>query len=577
MLKEGNENLAKPQKDSQDEDTIEPIESCPVLAYREPLPTNARLTNKYLLHGLQPKMPINVADGSSLQNPPESLIKSQNALADRLYATYATLATLPVPHLMRPVCQWLGLRLLGRGDQKQAARYFAQAIGNAACGLFTSMLSSKIKIEDVAQSLRTTYAVSAPYDSSTYLISNWKSIPPTNVIQLMLVDELGQLSSFEGCDENGSQSASDLIAGGLGARKQLHLIATRWFLGETDACIESRVIHKFSSVGPHYMRELEDLQNQNNSSMLESDRRQFWAQRFSLDSRLKNLIDGIRNDCFTTEELQWIKQKADSQMSIHDRPTVLILDRQLTLLPWEWIIWGQLDECDQNCSVPTVCRNFSLTLLIGHQSLKKFNVAKFNSDSAFYVVNPEANLPSTEETFQSYFTQHFPKWSGIYGRMPQPDEVVEGFVQKDLFVYLGHGNGSKCLMPTFDEGVNSKAVAFIIGCSSGRPRIEGRHEAYASVFNHLISGAPTAVTLMWDVTDKDIDRFTQCFLDNWIRSKEIGEDENGDKENNEAESSRLTMTWKIFKSTKVCKLQSLVGKSVIVYGLPAVPIFSHAH
>ncbi|KAM3177902.1 hypothetical protein ACTXT7_003632 [Hymenolepis weldensis] len=577
MVSEENGDVVKSLKDSQDEDIIEPIESCPVLAYREPLPTNMRLTNKYLLRGLQPKMPTNVADGPSLENPPESLITSQDAFAERLYATYATLAALPVPHLMRPVCQWLGLRLLGRGDQSQAARYFAQAIGNAACGLFTSMLSSKIKIEDVAQSLRTTYAVSAPYDSSEYLTANWKSLPPTNVVQLMLVDELGQLNSFEGCDEKGSQPANDLVAGGLGARKQLYLIATRWFLGEKNACIESRVIHKFSAVGLQYMRDFEDLQSQNNSSMLESDRRQFWAQRFSLDTRLKNLIDGVRNDCFTAEELEWLKRKADSQNSIHDRPTVLILDRQLTLLPWEWIIWGQWDDCNPKCCVPTVCRNFSLTLLVGHQSLKKSNVAKFNSDSAFYVVNPEANLPSTEETFQSYFTQHFPKWSGIYGRMPQPKEVVEGFVQKDLFVYLGHGNGSKCLMPTFDEGVNSKAVAFIIGCSSGRPRIEGRHEAYASVFNHLISGAPTAVTLMWDVTDKDIDRFTQSFLDNWIRSKESEEDENGDKENDEEDSSRLTMTWKIFKSTKVCKLQSLVGKSVIVYGLPAIPAASRGH
>lgn len=82
---------------------------------------------------------------------------------------------------------------------------------------------------------------------------------------------------------------------------------------------------------------------------------------------------------------------------------------------------------------------------------------------------------------------------------------------------------------------------------------------------------------MWDVTDKDIDRFTQSFLDNWIRSKESEEDENGDKENDEEDSSGLTMTWKIFKSTKVCKLQSLVGKSVIVYGLPAIPAASRGH
>lgn len=57
---------------------------------------------------------------------------------------------------------------------------------------------------------------------------------------------MGLIKSFDDCDENGSQPASDLVIGGLGSRKQVHLVATRWFLGEENACIESRVIHKFS-------------------------------------------------------------------------------------------------------------------------------------------------------------------------------------------------------------------------------------------------------------------------------------------------------------------------------------------
>ncbi|KAM7543148.1 hypothetical protein Aperf_G00000005776 [Anoplocephala perfoliata] len=557
-----NSENVKPEDAVEEE---EPVESCPALAYREPLPENTRLTAKYFLQSHQPRVGLDTTP--SLQDPSETLIQAQKAFAERLYSIYTTLAVLPVPHLMRPICQWLGLRLLSRGDQTQAARYFAQAVGNGACSLFTSMLSSKLRIAEIAQSLRVTYAVSAPYDSSKYLTMNWKETPPVNVVQFMLVDEMGLIKSFDDCDENGSQAATDLIIGGLGSRKQVHLVATRWFLGEENACIESRVMHQFSVVGQRYMRDFEDLQKQNNASMLEVDRRQFWAQRFSLDVQLKNLIDGIRNDCFTTDDLEWIRKPADSQTSLYDRPTILILDRQLTLLPWEWIIWGQTwNEEESKCCVPAVCRNFALSLLVGHQSLKKTNAVRFDSDSVFYVVNPEANLSNTEEIFKNYFTQNFPKWNGILGRMPQPQEVIEGFVEKDLFVYLGHGNGSKCLMPTFDEGVTSKAVAFIIGCSSGRPRIEGRHEAYASVFNHLISGAPTAVSLMWDVTDKDIDRFTQNFLDIWIRRKEEVSDVEG-----EEEESTLSMTWKIFKASRACKLQSLVGKSVIVYGLPALP------
>lgn len=112
----------------------------------------------------------------------------------------------------------------------------------------------------------------------------------------------------------------------------------------------------------------------------------------------------------------------------------------------------------------------------------------FNPDSTYYVVNPEDNLPHTESAFKSYFNQNFPQWTGIFGRMPQPHEVLQGFTQQDLFVYLGHGNGSRCVMSVFDSEHATKAVALIIGCSSGRPRLEGRFEAFASIFNHLTTG-----------------------------------------------------------------------------------------
>ncbi|KAH9280800.1 Separin [Echinococcus granulosus] len=539
------------------EEAGDPVETCPAVAFRVPLPRNVKLTKKYLFSG-HPR--INLAPLSPLCDPPETLVNAQDAFADRLYSAYSSLSALPVPHLLRPVCQWLGLRWLGLGNQGQAARYFGQATGIAACGLFTSILSSKLKFEGSAESLRSIYAMSAPNDSSAYLNIRASNMPPVNVVQLMLVDELGQLQTFDDCDSDGTQPARDLVSGGLGSRKQVYLIATRWVLGGPEAAYESRVIHRFSFSGLQYLKDFSDLQSQNVESMQEEDRRRFWSLRFSLDSRLKNLIDEMRNQWFTIEDLEWIKGRGHLQASLYERPCILVLDRQLTLLPWEWLIWGQWDENEAKCNVPAVCRNFSISLVIGHLSLTKSHFAKFDPDSTFYVVNPEANLSHTESTFKSYFDQNFPNWDGILGRAPQAQEVLRGFTQKDLFVYLGHGNGSKCLMSAFDEGQNAKAVAFIIGCSSGRPRLEGRHEAYASVFNHLITGAPTAVSLLWDVTDKDIDRFTQKFIDKWILLKD------------EDDTTPLSMTWKIFRATKACKLQSLVGKSVVVYGIPAVPI-----
>ncbi|KAL5108086.1 hypothetical protein TcWFU_008467 [Taenia crassiceps] len=119
----------------------EPIETCPAAAFRVPLPRNLKMARKYLLAHSRTNFDAQLP----MRDPPEGLVKAQDALANRIYAAYSSLSALPVPHLLRPVCQWLGLRWLGLGNQNQAARYFGQATGIAACGLFTSILSSKLK------------------------------------------------------------------------------------------------------------------------------------------------------------------------------------------------------------------------------------------------------------------------------------------------------------------------------------------------------------------------------------------------------------------------------------------------
>ena len=60
---------------------------------------------------------------------------------------------------------------------------------------------------------------------------------------------------------------------------------------------------------------------------------------------------------------------------------------------------------------------------------------------------------------------------------------------------------------------------------------------------------------LWDVTDKDIDRFTKNILNNWLLSLSDTED-----------SARLLDY--IPAARRACKLQYLVGCASVVYGLP---------
>uniref|UniRef100_A0A183SHD6 separase n=1 Tax=Schistocephalus solidus TaxID=70667 RepID=A0A183SHD6_SCHSO len=555
----------------------EEAEHCPSRSAQPPRPMNLRLGSRWAAAasrtkaGSPPPSEAAVRDlNAATPGWLAELARKQDVLTDRLYQAYSQLSSLPVPSLLRPICQLLGLRWLGKGDQRQAARFLSQSVGLSASSLYASILCSKMKSktksDNTPAELNVLSAVAVPNDLPP-LLPGTPQQHPLLVLQLTLVDELGEVDLSADSAPSVTTSPKNLVPGGLGARHRAHLVATRWVMSPggdphcpAETSCQSRVIHGFHVNGLRSMDAFDELQTASLDSMHEVDGRRFWSQRFSLDGRLDALLRQMREDWFTKDDISWIfGQDLEHTKSLGAIPTVLILDRRLVFLPWEWIIWGGSEAANR---VPTICRSFSLGLVLGQLATPRA-ASTFDPRSAYYVLNPEANLPHTEATFLAFIREHFASWNGIIGRMPSDKEVIQGFTQHDLFVYLGHGNGSRFLMSTFSEGLVARAVALIVGCSSGRPRLDGRHEPYASVFNHLIAGSPTVLSLLWDVTDRDIDRFTKAFLTGWLlESEQQHLDEGGDQKN---------LGFHIFHAVTACKLQSLVGKSVVVYGLPAGP------
>ena len=54
-----------------------------------------------------------------------------------------------------------------------------------------------------------------------------------------------------------------------------------------------------------------------------------------------------------------------------------------------------------------------------------------------------------------------------------------------------------------------------MGCSSGKLKEEGKYEPHGMVYNYLHAGSPAVVGTLWDVTDKDIDRWGMECLSRW--------------------------------------------------------------
>lgn len=77
--------------------------------------------------------------------------------------------------------------------------------------------------------------------------------------------------------------------------------------------------------------------------------------------------------------------------------------------------------------------------------------------------------------------------------------------------------------------------------------------------SYLGAGSAAVVGNLWDVTDRDIDRFSLSLLDDIINIK------SGDV---------VSLLAAVAKAREACKLSYLVGAAPVVYGLPVSLITS---
>ncbi|XP_057989997.1 separase-like [Hevea brasiliensis] len=58
-----------------------------------------------------------------------------------------------------------------------------------------------------------------------------------------------------------------------------------------------------------------------------------------------------------------------------------------------------------------------------------------------------------------------------------------------------------------------------MGCSSGALSLHGCYTPQGTPLSYLLAGSPIIVANLWEVTDKDIDRFGNAVLDAWLKER----------------------------------------------------------
>jgi separase len=250
----------------------------------------------------------------------------------------------------------------------------------------------------------------------------------------------------------------------------------------------------------------------------------------------RNAYDEIDFDEMTVEILDALRQyheasEVDSQEEDHLH-VVLVLDKRLQAFPWENL------PCLEACSVSRVGSMLSLRDCV--QAMRAQNgvadrhmVAR---KTGTFILNPSSDLASTQTALLPALSKvaaaEGANWSSFVNRAPSEADFKTTLENSAMTLYFGHGAGSQYIRPrTIKKLDKCSEVVWLMGCSSGAVTEYGELEPQAVPLAYLSAGDKTSsptgeelpenskclsvVATLWDVTDKDVDRFSLTVGEEW--------------------------------------------------------------
>ncbi|XP_072927307.1 separin [Hemitrygon akajei] len=265
---------------------------------------------------------------------------------------------------------------------------------------------------------------------------------------------------------------------------------------------------------------------------------------------IQSLSGGLRGSC-PSEVGDYLQGAVDRLKLLTGRHTrqssqlILMLDKDLQRLPWESM---PLLRGGRVSRLPSFQFLLGYTITKKHQ-LKSVMTKGVDPGNVFYVLNPQGNLPNTEKTFKAWFERK-EGWDGVVGRGPSQEQLKSVLCNRDLYLYAGHGAGVQFLEGQEIQKLSCRAVSLLLGCSSATLALRGNLEGVGIVLKYMMAGCPLYLGNLWDVTDKDIDRYMEQLLKGWLGAQD-----------------HTSLLHHISRARQAPKLKYLIGASPVVYGL----------
>ncbi|KAJ2996725.1 hypothetical protein NUW58_g886 [Xylaria curta] len=267
--------------------------------------------------------------------------------------------------------------------------------------------------------------------------------------------------------------------------------------------------------------------------------------------------------------------------------TILILDKSLHVFPWESL------PCLQGLAVSRVPSLDYLrrSILEAKTATPEEDSTEPESDesssttaasraghhvsinSGTYILNPSTDLINTQATFGRALSTLPAAWDSIETRVPTEEEFQAALTDKDIMLYFGHGSGAQYIRGrTIRQLEKCRAVALLMGCSSASLTHVGQFEPYGPIRDYMLAGSPAVVGTLWDVTDRDIDRFAGAVFEEWgaLPRGGTGKATAARKKGAvDVQRSTASLVEAVAKArTEACRFKYLTAAAVCVYGIP---------
>ncbi|KAJ2921923.1 hypothetical protein H1R20_g15170, partial [Candolleomyces eurysporus] len=154
-------------------------------------------------------------------------------------------------------------------------------------------------------------------------------------------------------------------------------------------------------------------------------------------------------------------------------------------------------------------------------------------------------------------------WDGVAGKPVTEQQFSQALKERDLVVYFGHGGGEQYIRSNRIKGLPTCAATMLWGCSSGNLKDMGDFDRTGTPYNYMLGGCPTLIANLWDVTDRDIDKFSMSVFDKIGLNGSLVNRSTANKG-----STSVSILAAVARSRDVCKLKYLTGAAPVVYGIP---------